>query len=174
LTLIKKNTKNFLEKSGKILKNLTPVLAKALFFNMINSKKELFDSFSIDFAKVGAKDVKHRVNAVIAIEDEIERLRTEEKADECILDMDDQIFGLSRAFCITVKIISDKLSDAEGFEYKDRKPHFLTLVNFTDFAQLRLIMIGIQFMNYHSSLYLKNNQEFKAILEELDIGYNLY
>lgn len=153
---------------------------ETLFFNMINSQKELFDSFSIDFAQVGARDVKHKVNAVIAIEEEIDRLRSEESDDESIrsflekLDSEDQIFGLSRAFYIMVKIISDKLSDAEGFEYKDRKPHFLTLVNFTDFAQLRLIMIGIQFMNYHSSVYLKNNQEFKAILEELDIGYNLY
>jgi hypothetical protein len=73
-----------------------------------------------------------------------------------------------------VMMISEKLSDAEGFKFEDRKAHFLTLVNFTDFSQLRLIMVCVQFMDYQSTEYLKSSHELKSVIEELGLGYELY
>lgn len=71
-------------------------------------------------------------------------------------------------------MISDKLSDSHGFDYEDRRSHILTLVNFTDFSLLRLIMISLQFMEYHSTEYLRENKDFNEVLKEVGIDYNLY
>lgn len=153
---------------------------ETLFFNMINSQKNLFESFKIEFhTENGGINLKS-VSAVLAIEDEIEKMRENNSDDETIqkyienIDSHDQIFGLSRTFYIMVLMITDKLSDSEGFSSEDRKTHFKTLVNFTDFAQLRLIMMIVQFMDYRSSEYIKSSIEFKETIEELGLNYTLY
>lgn len=145
---------------------------ETLFFNMINSQKSFFDSFRIDSCL--------SVEAVIKIEDEIENLRNSEGSNNEIkkylesIDIHDQIFGLSRSFYIMVQMITEKLSHSEGFSAEDRKAHFKALVNFTDFAQLRLIIICIQFMDFPSTNYLRSSIEFKTVMEELGMSYELY
>lgn len=153
---------------------------EALFFNLINSQKNLFESFSIKYAssekglKVGG------VKAVMKIEDEIEAMRKKGKSDEEVaeyledIDENDQIFGLSRAFYIIVLMVVEKLSDSNGFSFYDRRDHFMTLINFTDFAQLRLIMICIQFLDYESCKYIRSSSEFKIVIEEVGLSYELY
>ena len=71
-------------------------------------------------------------------------------------------------------IVSDKLSDSEGFSAKDREAHFKTLINLTDFAQLRLTLICIQFLDYQSSTYLTSHEEFKGVAKELGLEFGLY
>lgn len=153
---------------------------EALFFNMINSQKDLFESFIIESLTEEGEIQLIGVKAVMKIEDEIEKIRDRGGSDEDVreyldnIDKSDQIFGLSRAFYIMVMMVTEKLSDSESFSAEDRKAHFLTLVNFTDFAQLRLIMICIQFMSFESTKYLRSSIEFKAVIEELRLGYELY
>ena len=116
----------------------------------------------------------------MAIENEIERIRdiggNDDKVREYLeaIDSQDQIFGLSRAFYIMVMVIANRLSASNGFSVEDRKAHFQTLVNFTDFSQLRLILICIQFMDYQSSKYISSSSEFKRVIEDLGLGYELY
>jgi len=149
---------------------------ETLFFNMINSQKVLFDSFKIktqDAIICGSE-------AVIKIEDEIENLRQQNQEDKLIIefldniDSNDQIFGVTRGFYIMVKMITEKLSNDNGFNEEDRKSHLLALVNFTDFSLLRLIMISMQFMNYPSIEYLRKNSDFNVVLKEVGLNYNLY
>lgn len=153
---------------------------ETLFFNMLNSQKELFNSFSVDLSQNNLKIIKNSVEAVIAIEDEIANIRelggcdTEIKELINKLDYKDQIFGLTRAFYIIVKIITDKLNDSEGFSSEDRKSHLHTLINFTEFSQLRMIMIGIQFTEFESVKYLKDHSEFLVVLQEVGVGFDLY
>lgn len=153
---------------------------ESLFFNMINSQKELFSSFRVSIPKDGLDVEKQGAEAVIEIENMLEKIETSggdyqdkqsflEKADSS-----DQIFGLSRAFYIMVKIVSEKLSESEGFSTEDRRSRLQTLVNFTDFAQLRLILISVQYMKYHSSEYLKNDKDFNSILRDLGVPANPY
>jgi len=143
-----------------------------LFFNMINSQKSLFETLRIDECM--------GVEAVLKIEDEIEKLRKAEVSNREIknylegIDIHDQIFGLSRSFYIMVQIITEKLSNSEGFSAEDRRAHFKALVNFTDFSQLRLILICIQFMDFQSTNYLRSSIEFKTVIEELGMSYELY
>ncbi|MCY1459504.1 hypothetical protein D3C76_1648140 [compost metagenome] len=73
-----------------------------------------------------------------------------------------------------VKMISEKLSDSNGFSLDDRASHYLTLINFTDFALLRLVMMSAQFMQFSSTDYLKSNKEFNVVLSETGLNYNLY
>ena len=153
---------------------------EVLFFNMINSQKVLFDYFKVDFGEASNVGKINGVAAVFEIEDEISRMREAKRDDGEIreyldnLDLSHQIFGLSRAFYILVSMISEKLSDAKGFGVEDRREHFRALVNFTDFAQLRMIMICVQFMSFESTKYLKDCGEFKEIIEDLGLGYDLY
>jgi len=153
---------------------------EVLFFNLVNSQKILFDSFKVEFEDDGELACLAGVEAVMKIEGGIEEIRNEGGEDQQVkdyldrVDGKDQIFGLSRAFYIIVRMTSEKLSDAEGFSSAERKAHFMSLVNFTDFAQLRLVMICIQFMDYESTKYLRSSNEFKAAIEELGLRYELY
>lgn len=150
----------------------------ALFFNMISSQKSLLDGFSI---KNGPEEVATPgVRTIIWVEDEIADLRESGAKDEAIIsflneiDGDDKIFGILRAFYITVKIITEKLSAEHGFDIEDRKDQILTLINFTDFAQLRLVMIGAQFLDTEASRYLKSNEDLKLVLAEVNLDFDLY
>ncbi len=153
---------------------------EALFFGMINSQKELFDALKVEFGQHDTEFTKCSIEAVMEIEDEIERIRDTNGSNEDVrkflekIDSKEKIFGLTRSFYIIVKMISDKLSDSHGFDYEDRRSHILTLVNFTDFSLLRLIMISLQFMEYHSTEYLRENKDFNEVLKEVGIDYNLY
>jgi len=150
------------------------------FFNMLNSQSLAFDSFKIELLQNGETFIKHGVEAVIEIEEEIEIIRKNGEGDEKIIkfltdvDSNDQIFGTTRRFHIMVKMISEKLSDINGFSEDERKSHLMTLINFTDFSLLRLIMISMQFMSYQSTEYLKNEHEFNSVLQEVGLNWNLY
>lgn len=153
---------------------------ETLFFNLVDSQKKLFDSLRIESMEGSEIAQLMGAKAVMKIEDKIEEIRHEGGDDHAIkeylemIDEDDQVFGLSRAFYVIVLIVAEKLRDSEGFSAEDRKAHFMTLVNFTDFAQLRLVMISIQFMDYESAKYLRSSIEFKKVIEELGLSYELY
>lgn len=154
---------------------------ESLFFNMISFQKELFDSFVVDIIDDGGEvNTLRKVKAVIYIENKVENMRNSgcEKADISqyidSLDADDQIFGLCRAFYIVVMMVSEKLKNSDGFSTNDRKSHIRTLVNFTDFSQLRLVIICIQFMEYESVKYMRESSEFREVIEEVGLGFNLY
>jgi len=154
---------------------------ETLFFNMIDSQKRLFESFKVQMQTVeGESSTFSNVDAVMAIETEIENIQNAGGDDAAVqkhlesIDSQDKIFGLARVFYIMVMVVTDKLSDANGFSVEDRKAHFQTLVNFTDFSQLRLILICVQFMDYESSKYIASSIEFKLIIENLGMGYELY
>lgn len=142
----------------------------ALFFNMIDSQKLLLEKFKIDFPVDSVKVAKRGVDAIMKIEAEINLLRGWGGSDQSICDYiektdsTDQIFGIVRAFYICVKMISDKLSDTKGFSLEVREDYFNTLINFTDFAQLRLVIMGVQFMDWEAARYLRKNSEFVAVL----------
>ncbi len=154
---------------------------ESLFFNLITAQNELYDLFNIDIpSSFGSAENKVKVEAVMSIEDEIEKLRGEGASTEEIsgylenLDDKDAIFGIVRAFFITVKLITDKLSEKNGFNLEDRKMHYHTLINFTDFSQLRLIILSVQFLEYHPTKYLRNHKELISVIDELDLSFSAY
>lgn len=153
---------------------------EALFFNMIESQKTLFDSFRVKLNAAQEPVVFSGVEAVIAVEDVIERIRNSGGDDQKIksfleeVDSNDQLFGLTRCFYVIVMMITEKLAASEGFISQDRQYHLKTLVNFTNFAQLRLIFICVQFMEFESTKYLKSSVEFQEVMHELGMHFELY
>ncbi|WP_417066639.1 hypothetical protein [Niveibacterium terrae] len=153
---------------------------EVLFFSLIGSQRTLFDMFKINALKGGVIGELAGAKAVMEIEDTIQVIRNRGGSDKEIteylerIDENDQIFGLFRAFYIMVMIITDKLSDVEGFSFEDRAAHFKALINLTDFAQLRLVMMCVQFLDYTSAEYLRSSLEFKNVAAELGLSYKLY
>lgn len=153
----------------------------ALFFNMIESQKLLLEKFKLVFAMNGVSVVKRGADAIVKIENDVIGLRSAGMSDSAIslyienIDDADQIFGILRAFYISVKMVVEKLSDDEGFSEDQRKDYLDTLLNFTDFSQLRLILMSMQFMkNTVASDYLSKNNEFLAVVKESGITIPIY
>lgn len=150
-----------------------------LFFNLINTQTKLFDNFEIDFSSKKFEK-KEGINAFTYIEDRVLFLREVYTGSEEVehfltaIDSRDHIYNMLRAFYITVKLITENLSDKEGFSVRDRKDHMTALINFMSLSQIKLIIMAIQFMDYYGSEYLKSNQDFKLVLDEMDIDMDLY
>jgi len=153
---------------------------EVLFFSLINAQKNLFESFSLDFSEGGELIRLSGAEAVMKVEADVEEARKSgvdnEKIREYLDDIDknDQMFGLFRSFYVIVKIIYERLSESEGFSSLERKVHFLSLVNLTEFSQLRMYMMYIQFMDYDSCEYMRTSLEFRNTVEEVGLGYELY
>lgn len=152
---------------------------EAQLFHMIGSQRVSFELFKVN--EVFGCDVVQvfGVEAVIKIEAEVERLRASFEEEVVVgyleaIDPADQIYGFTRMFYNMVRMISEQLNDTAGFVLDDRRSHYLALINFTDFALLRLIMMSAQFMEYPSTKYLRGNLEFCSVLNEVGLNYDLY
>ncbi|MFL7025025.1 hypothetical protein [Enterovibrio norvegicus] len=149
-------------------------------FNMINSQSQLLESFSLLIPKLGVGNTFTGVNAIIELENELELIALVGVDDEFItdyledVDQMDKIFSATRVFYIMIKLIEDRLSDKNGFNKDIRCEYYVTVINYTDFALIRLIMMSIQFFNYHSTSYLKNNIEFSDKIHDLGLSYSIY
>ncbi|MDF9756423.1 hypothetical protein [Pseudomonas hunanensis] len=152
---------------------------ETLFFNMISSLQNNFNSFSINLPNLNNKKINSQ-EAVIAIETVIEDMREKSYSDEAIteyleeVDATDKIFSATRSFYIIAKTIEDKLTNDKGFSKADRISYIVTLINFTDFSLLRLIMISMQFMKYESTNFLIKSENFNEALSEVGLKYDLY
>jgi len=146
-----------------------------LFFSMINSQREMFSSFKI--STDGVEKYTYATAAVIHLEDKVEELREANEADDKVSmylekeDANEQIFGILRSFYITVQVICERLSDERGFDNSIRREFLRTLINFTEFAQLRLVVMAMQFTSYPASNYLRSNADFVAVMN--DVGFAL-
>ncbi|WP_206219268.1 hypothetical protein, partial [Pseudomonas viridiflava] len=74
-------------------------------FNMIDSQRTSLGSLSFTFEKNGALVREYGSDAIIRLEDEVERLRTNSLDVEEVtaylekIDVTDQVFGVTRVFC---------------------------------------------------------------------------
>ncbi len=151
------------------------------FFGLIEAQRASFANFELEFTEGenSSKPLKG-VCAIRELEDRIEAMREQNAQDGDIeemlekLDQDERIYNTIRIFYNIVKMISERLSDGEQFDETTRKNQYQTLISFTEFSQLRLVMICMQFMDYPSANYLKNNQEFMAVLTALGGGADHY
>lgn len=148
----------------------------ASFFNMLNAQKELYDSSRF---MIGG-DCYVGSEAVAKIEDEIEHIQEDGGDLEEIrdfldaLDSDDSIYNMLRPFYILVKITMEQLSVNNGFDADVRRNKFETIIHFTNFPLLRLLLLSVQFLEYPSSVYLRNCEEFTDLLKELGLSFNEY
>ncbi len=106
----------------------------------------------------------------------IEYLREEGNVESIIdyvgeVDKEDRIYSLMRAFYLIVRLITDNLSDDNSFDKAERELYYRMIINLTDFTHLRLILIGLMYLDCYPSNYLKEHNEFIVVLNEL--GFNI-
>ncbi|AUI85865.1 hypothetical protein BS333_05435 [Vibrio azureus] len=150
------------------------------FFGLIEAQRASFSNFELKFDE--SEDVKKLkgVYAIRELEDRIEALRVCGTQDAEIqdmlerLDQDEHIYNTVRVFYNIVKMITERLSDVNQFDENLRSTQFQTLISFTEFSQLRLVMICMQFMEYPSARYLREEKAFMSVLESLGGGANHY
>lgn len=146
------------------------------FFNLIDSQKVSFANFSLDFTfDEGGIETFKSSKAISSLEDVLSSLDGLDNAKnykgELIkrLDDDDDIFSLVRVFYVIVKLICDAFPDDDEEHSKLRKEYIVTLVNFTDYSMVRLMLITMRYGNYASSRYLNGNKDFKEVMKDLKL-----
>jgi hypothetical protein len=153
---------------------------ESYFFSLIEAQRTAFSQFRIEINRDGNTASKNGVSAIIFIEDYISYMREFHLTDDKIkrylerVDKNENIHNVIRIFYNIVNIINEKISEKNGFNEKDREIQIRSLISLTEFSQLRLVMIGIQFLEYHSCDALRKNKEFISILEKLGAKINLY
>lgn len=151
-----------------------------LFFNLISTQRTLLDKFSITFLVNGVSVTKGGVEAIMEIEKEVSLLRQANVSHDGLrqyieqIDSIDQIYGILRAFYISVKLISEKLSEEQGFSGVERRDFFNTLINLTDFSHVRLILLAVQFIDKNPADYLRRHSEFVSVLQAVGLALDPY
>jgi len=147
------------------------------FFNMIDSQNLAFNSFKLEFKNGNTIDVNHSSAAVIELEALIVEVKNNGGTFDQIkgaiesFDQNDHIYSVIRTFCIIAKNIEKKLTHNNGFNKKDRLDYYETLINFTDYSLVRLVLISLKYLTY-PTLKSLNNEEFNSLI--LSIGLNDY
>jgi hypothetical protein len=154
---------------------------ETFFFNMLNNQKSSFGAFFVYDMVNYVNPIKlYGSAAVMFVEDNIQALRDRNIDDKDIIefvrleDGDDKFFNEVRIFSVIVKCIDERLSDENGFNSEIRKEQYHTLINFTDYANLRLINLCMQFFDYHAAQYVKNHIELNSVFSELGLKVSPY
>lgn len=151
-----------------------------LFFNLIDVKRSYFDQFSIVFYTENEPKIFKNHIAVDKLEKVISHLKQSGQSQDQLVsfleDINDKnnLFSQVRCFYVIVKLIDEQLSEKNGFKNENRQEYYKLLISFTEFSHLRLIIMSMQFLNFESMRYLNNNDEFKKVLEELNMTLNPY
>lgn len=146
------------------------------FFNLLGAQREAFEYFKLT---INGK-IYTGIDAVRKLEDEIQRLRNENATDSDIaafikgVDSDEKLYNTQRIFYVISKMINQKLSDENGFSLDERKDQIETMVNFTEFSLLRVVLISMQFLSYKSSQLIRENQEFISVIRDLKLPIDAY
>ena len=142
-----------------------------VFFRVIESQRNQVDFFVYEYEYTSLKGSL----AVNKLEESIREMMENNASPEMIsdfidiFDMDDRVFDIIRSFYISIKLISETFRDDLGFGSDFRRSKMIILINFIPFSQFKLILILLQFKDYHSVKYLKETEDFVFVLNELNV-----
>lgn len=139
-------------------------------FNLIDSQKVVFSNFELEFIVEGENVVKRSSKAMNELEDIIDECNDHSVGPEDkkklleSLDSCDDIFSLVRVFYVIVKIICDTFDENTEGNKLLRKEYILTLVNFTDYSALKLIIISMKYSDFANCRYLVGCEDFIDVI----------
>ncbi|NGZ13944.1 hypothetical protein HGG78_09345 [Vibrio aestuarianus] len=176
LNLQNESNNTLLEESRLNIKNEKLRSFETHFFNLLGAQRESFEYFRLTFDG----QTYSGVMAVRQLEVKVVELRNAKVSNQAIKDMilqadtDEKLYNTQRVFFVITKTIIQKLSDENGFTSEERKSHMETMINFTEFSLLRLLLISMQFLSYKSSTLMRENKELVSVLEELKLPIDSY
>jgi hypothetical protein len=138
----------------------------------------VFSNFELEFIVEGNNVIKKSSSAIIELEDIVDEYNdagaSPDSKKELLksLDSGDDIFSLVRVFYVIVKIICETFKGDDEENKSLRKEYILTLVNFTDYSALKLIIISMKYSEYFSTKYLQDCDDFMDVLKDTGLsGY---
>lgn len=155
---------------------------ESLFFNMISLQKDTLKTMELEIT-INQNSKKYSLQDSVIIIDQLfsdlpsEGVASSRTAEQIALikniDQNDNLYNLIRSFYVIIKNISDKLSDENGFDKDERMSHIKTLINFSEFSHLTLLLLCIKFLDTPAARYLKGNDDFKEVAKELGLELEL-
>lgn len=150
------------------------------FFSMLEAQRITFDNFKLEIPLNNQSTVFVGVEGVIQLENYIQQMRnngaSNSQITEMLYDIDssERIYNTIRIFYNITKMITERLENSQMHSIEERKSQFQTLINFTEFSLLRLVLISMQFCDYPPATYIKNNKEFTEVLIALGLEIDPY
>lgn len=139
------------------------------FFQMIDSQKNSFNKFTLIFLENGSPIKKYSSSAVCELETLIFDLKDAKATDEQIkhaiqsLDSEDEIYSVIRVFCLIAKTINKKITKSDGFTTDEQLEYYETLINFTDYSLIKLVLICMKHLDYPVFNPLNNCNFYSAL-----------
>lgn len=162
--------------ADRSIKNERFKIFETYFFSMLDAQRVNFDNLKM---KVGRK-VFLGAELVAEMEFRIQGMREKQASDQVVsdfiesIDKNEKIYNSLRIFYNLSKIIADRLSDTEGFSKDFRTSQYTTLISFTEFSLLRLVLMGMQFLDVPAAKELRSNDEFMEVLKEVGLELDPY
>lgn len=139
---------------------------ESLYFNLIDSQKRAFDLVTLELNNL-KENTLYKVSgaeAVIELENLLNEMKDANARSEDItnaieqLDYTDQIFSQTRIFNNIAKLINERLTLEKGFDNLLIESYYKTLINLTDFNNLKLIAICMKYSNTKIANELSRNK----------------
>lgn len=143
---------------------------EGLFFELLRSMRQAFESLEV----VQEKKSQARLNgsaAVREIEAHIAGVIEGEAQSDCLvsikkyletLDEQDGLYSCLRSFSSVARLIPEVLTECAGFSVEDRRKYYRLLINISDFSNLRLAIILMQFSELPHAKILREQHELIA------------
>lgn len=146
------------------------------FFRLVDSLRAQYDSFEVKFVEGDKEETLRTLRAVKKIEDVIEELLVKGAKssirsfiDHC--DADDHIYSCLRRFSVVIRLVSLDLSDKEGYSAADRHRYLQSLINFSDFGLIRLVLATTAYVESEAARAIDGNSDFLSTCKELGMEF---
>lgn len=155
---------------------------ESLFFNMLDRQNNSLPLIFVEWQSGGVNEKIVGVDVFSKLEEIVFDLIEKDISSEgiCeqieIFDSHELLYSQFRCFYLSVNFISEYLSDEEGFSKSERAKYYKALINFTDYLQIKIIAMFLQFMSgkYGNVESVKSNKEFEEVFVNCGLSFNIY
>jgi len=143
---------------------------------LIAAQSEELKRFKLNFLlEDGTADVVDGVTAILRLEELlIDALERGSNPNfELLLshvDTEDSLLGALRRFYIPLRVISQDLSDGNGFSKNIRVEYIETLIGLTDFSLLRVVMLTATHLSSAPADYIRNCSDLRNALDSMNFA----
>ena len=145
------------------------------FFRLIDALRSQYEELEIEFHNEDKTTTTLRATkAVKRIEDSIAKF-VESGANNSITmfikqcDEDDHIYSCLRRFSVVIRLVSNDLSASRGYTDQERRRYFESLVNFSDFGLIRLVVATCSYNESEAAREIRENVEFSDVCKSLGL-----